>query len=59
VARVTKAASHRVSYGSYGGLSEEEIALLYAPLIHEAESQFGQDVSFLADILASEPESRT
>jgi hypothetical protein len=53
VARVTKAASHRVSYG---GLSEEEIALLYGGIIAEAEAQFGSDVSYLADIASSHPD---
>jgi hypothetical protein len=52
VARVTKAASHRQSYS--GGLTESEIAMLYGGLIEEAEAQFSQDVSYLADIASSQ-----
>lgn len=51
---MTTTASHRQSYS--GGLTEDEIALLYGSLIAEAEAQFGSDVSYLADIASSQSE---
>lgn len=57
MARVTKAASHRVV--SSGGLSEDEIELLYGATIREAEGQFGSDLSFLTDVVTSSSSDET
>jgi hypothetical protein len=56
VARVTATASHR-QYS--GGLTEDEIALLYGGLIAEAEAQFGSDVSYLADIVTGDDPAKS